>query len=380
MFTTNSLLVATSLLVSPVSAAVPTYNSAAPIAYMVDLSSGAVLFEKDSNRRIPPASMAKMMTAYVAFDLISKRKLKVDQTFTVRPKTWEKWNNVGSTMFLAPNQKVKVSDLLHGLITVSGNDAAVVLAESIAGTEANFVDQMNATAKRLGMKSTEFGTANGWPDEGRTLTTAHDLALLGVRTIHDYPALYHQYYGSPEFRWSSVTQPNRNPILGKIAGADGIKTGHTDQAGYCFTGTAEQNGRRIVIVVAGLNSFNARMTESIRFMQWGFNAWRTHPLYNAHSIVAKIPVQMGRDNSVAVVAPRNLALSLPAQGTTRYTLLVRYVGPIKAPFNKGAEIAQLVAIFPDGQRQISPLVAQHSVSRAGFFGRAWNGLMGLFSR
>lgn len=367
------------LIITPHAEARPRYESAAPIAYMVDMASGAVLFDKDSHRKIPPASMAKMMTTYVVFELIARGKLKPDQTFTVRPETWKKWNNTGSTMFLKPNEKVSIRNLLHGLVTLSGNDAAVVLAEGISGSEAEFVKLMNANAKRLGMNDSHFGTANGWPDEGRTLTTAHDLALLGARTIQDYHKLYKEYDGQSEFRWNNITQPNRNPILGKIAGADGIKTGHTDEAGYCLTGTAEQNGRRIMMVVAGLNSMNDRAEESVKLMQWGFNAWRAQPLYEAWAAVATLPVQLGTEGRISVVAPRALALALPAKDTRRYKLIVRYNGPIKAPFKRGTEVAQLVAKFSDGSEQVMPLIAAQSVAEAGFFGRAWNGIRSVLS-
>ena len=354
-------------------AARPQYKSAAPVAYLVDMSSGAVLFDKESRRNIPPASMAKMMTAYVAFDLIARDKLKPETKFTVRPETWATWNNSGSTMFLKPNEKVAVADLLHGMVTLSGNDAAIALAEGIAGSETLFVQQMNMTAKKLGMNDSYFGTANGWPDGGKTRTTARDLALLGTRTIRDFPILYNQYYGQPAFRWNNVTQFNRNPILGKLAGADGMKTGHTDEAGYCFTGTAEQNGRRIMLVIAGLDSIDARAEESLRIMRWGFTAWRSILLFKANRTVAHIPIQLGMHNRIAVLAPRNLALVLPASSAPRYKLVVRYSGPIKAPIKKGAEVAQLVAKFNDGTEQVMPLVAAQPVPLAGFFGRTLNG-------
>ncbi|MEP7350377.1 MAG: D-alanyl-D-alanine carboxypeptidase family protein [Sphingorhabdus sp.] len=366
-----------SLLIAPNAVARTDYESAARIAYMVDMTSDTVLFDKNSRRKIPPASMAKMMTTYVAFELIAEGKLSPAQKFKVRPETWKAWNNIGSTMFLKPGEEVRVADLLHGVVTLSGNDAAIVLAEGIAGDEEAFVAQMNAAAKGLGMKDSHFGTATGWSDNGRTVTTARDLALLGMRTIRDFPALYRQYYGHPKFRWNNITQPNRNPILGKIAGADGVKTGHTNEAGFCFTGTAEQNGRRVMMVVAGHASTDERSAESVRFMQWGFDAWQARALFKAGKVVTYVPVQLGTKSRIAVLAPRNLALVLPAVDAPRYKLSVRYHGPIKAPFKKGDEVAQLVAKFSDGTQQIMPLIAAQSVAGAGFFGRAWNGLKSL---
>jgi serine-type D-Ala-D-Ala carboxypeptidase (penicillin-binding protein 5/6) len=275
-------------------------------------------------------------------------------------------------MLLKPGQQLSVESLLHGVITVSGNDAAVVLAEGITGTEAAFTQLMNAKAKQLGMRDSEFHTANGWPDSGRTLTTARDLAVLGTRTIHDFPELYRKYYGLGHYRWNNITQPNRNPLLGRVSGADEVKTGHTGQAGYCFTGTAEQNGRRIMMVVAGLGTTEARANESRRFLQWGFSAWRVQLLYNAQSVVATLPVQLGELSSIQAIAPRKLALALPARDAQRYKLFVRYTGPIKAPLKKGTQVAVLVAKFENGTERIMPLVAARSVAKAGYFGRLLN--------
>ena len=220
----------------------PPYDSAAPIAYMIDLSSGKILYDRAGEKRMPPASMAKMMTTHVAFRLIQQGKLKLDTKFTVQPETWRKWHGpaAGSTMFLAVNEQVTVANLLHGIITLSGNDACVVLAEGIAGTEPAFVQMMNQEAQRMGLKDSHFGTSNGWPDAGVTYVTAHDLAVLAKATIEETPDLYKQFYASPNFTWgrtmggADITQANRNPILGKVQGADGLKTGHTDEAGYGF--------------------------------------------------------------------------------------------------------------------------------------------------
>lgn len=358
--------------------AVPTYSGAAPVAYLVDLSSGAVLYRKNETKRVPPASMTKMLTAYVVFDMLSKGELKPSQTFVVRPATWQKWHGVGSTMYLNANQKVSVGDLLKGLITLSGNDAAIVLAEGISGSEAAFVKRMNETARNLGMKDSHFGTANGWPDGGRTLTTARDLAMLGERTIGDFPSLYHEYYGLSDFRWNGVTQPNRDPLLGAISGADGMKTGHTDEAGYCFTGSAQQAGRRLIMVVAGLPTYGGRASESVRFMHWGFDQWRSVPLFRSGRSVATIAVQLGDETRVKALAPRDLAVTLPKAGQGKYRLFVRYTGPVKAPVRKGEKIAQLIVKQPGLQDQIMPLVAANDVGEAGFLRRAWNGAKGLF--
>jgi serine-type D-Ala-D-Ala carboxypeptidase (penicillin-binding protein 5/6) len=370
----------------PAIAAAPPFQTTAPVAYMIDLSSGAVLYAKDADRRMPPASMAKMMTVYVAFDMIKKGELKLDQIMTVRPETWAKWHgpSAGSTMFLSANEKLSVDNLLKGIVTLSGNDACLVLAEGIAGSEEAFVQRMNDTARQIGLKNSQFGNSNGWPDEGRTLVTARDLALLAKATIDDFPDLYKRYYSIKEFTWgrrigsgAGITQPNRDPLLGRVQGADGLKTGHTEEAGYGFTGSAEQNGRRLVMVVAGLDSFNARITESVRFMDWGFKGWTTKPLFAKGKHVETADVQLGDASSVGLIAPRNLAVTFPVGASDGMSIKVRYNGPVKAPIKAGQHIADLVVTTVDVGEQIMPLVAETDVGEAGFFGRIWAALKSL---
>ena len=358
-------------------AALVAYESAAPVAYLIDFSSGAVLYSRDADRRIPTASMAKMMTAWVAFEAIKAGKLKPKQMFPVKDATWTKWNNTGSSMFLKVGEDVSVENLLHGILTVSGNDASVVLAEGMTGTEIEFATRMTAEAKRLGMKNTRFGTANGWPDNGGTYSTAQDLALLANRIVTDHPALFRQYFDQRDFTWNGVTQANRNPLLGAITGADGMKTGHSDEAGYCLVGTVMQGKRRLLLVIAGLPTQAARIDEARNIMNWGFEAFQSKPLFIRGRFVTDIPVQLGAQSRIRLIAPRDLAATLPNGSTKPISLTVRYNGPIKAPFAKGTELAQLVAKLPDGSMQVMPLVAAESVGTAGFFGRAWNGVKTL---
>ncbi|MDQ1231083.1 D-alanyl-D-alanine carboxypeptidase family protein [Sphingomonas sp. SORGH_AS_0879] len=373
-------------LANPSVAAAPEFQTTAPVAFMKDLSSGAVLFQRDADRRMPPASMAKMMTVYVAFDLVKKGQLKLNDMVTVQPETWAKWHGpqAGSTMFLSPNEQVSVANLLYGIVTLSGNDACVVLAEHIAGTEQNFVERMNRTARQIGLNNSHFGTANGWPDGGVTYVTARDLADLADHTIQDFPQLYKQFYSRRDFTWgktmggNAITQANRDPLLGRVAGADGLKTGHTEEAGYGFTGSAEQNGRRLVMVMAGLNSSNARADESVKFMNWGFRAWQAKPVVAQGRKVADAEVQMGSSGSVGLVAPRQLTVTLPAGLDPAISAKVVYQGPIKAPIKAGQHIADLVVSSPDMPAQRLPLVADKDVGEAGFFGRAWAGLTSLF--
>jgi D-alanyl-D-alanine carboxypeptidase (penicillin-binding protein 5/6) len=382
------LTAASVLLASAAPAAAPQFDTPAKTAFLIDVSSGAILYAKNPDMRMPPASMAKMMTTDVAFELIDKGQLPLNKMCTVRPETWQKWHGpaAGSTMFLSPNEQVSVENLLKGIVTLSGNDASVVLAECIAGTEQAFTDQMNALGKKIGLTNSQFGTANGWPDNGVTYVTARDLATLARYEIEHHYKLYKQFYSLPSFTWGKtlgsgqdITQANRNPILGKVPGADGLKTGHTDEAGYGFTGSADQNGRRLIEVVAGLDSWNARVQESTRLIQWGFNAWQSKPLFQQGAKIGTAQVQMGSSSAVSLVAPRNLAVTVPAGlSSGSIQTKIRYDGPLVAPITKGQEVARLVVTTGDTPPQIVPLVAGEDVGRAGFFTRIWIGLKSLF--
>jgi len=373
------------LLAVPTEAAAPPFDTPAPIAYLKDLSSDAVLYDKNADQQMPPASMAKMMTVYVAFDLIKKGELKLDQVFTVRPETWTKWHGpeAGSTMFLSPGEQVSVRDLLFGIVTLSGNDACVVLAEGISGTEPAFVALMNRARDKLHMTGSNFGTSNGWPDNGVTHVTARDLATLAEATIRDFPDLYKTFYSRREFTWgktmggTDITQANRDPLLGNVEGADGLKTGHTDEAGYGFTGSAEQNGRRLVMVIAGLDSMASRREQSIALMNWGFHAWKAKPLFKQGQKVDVAPVQVGAENEIALVAPRDLAVTVPAGLGGDMKVSVAYDGPIKAPIKQGQHIADLIVRTPDTPPQMMPLVAEKDVPEAGFFRHIWLALLSL---
>jgi D-alanyl-D-alanine carboxypeptidase (penicillin-binding protein 5/6) len=375
-----------SVLVSPAVAQAPPFETPAPVAYMVDLSSGAVLFAKDADRRMPPASMAKIMTVHVAFDLLKSGELQLERMCTVRPETWQRWHGpaAGSTMFLSPGEQVSVRNLLHGIVTLSGNDASVVLAECISGTEAAFVALMNRESQQLGLRNSHWGNPVGWPDNGVTYTTARDLATLARATVQDHPQLYRAFYGQPNFTWGRtlggnqpIVQGNRNPLLGRVAGADGLKTGHTAEAGYGFTGSAERNGRRLVMVVAGLTGFNQRIEESVRFMEWGFSAWQTRPLFRANQRVGEARVQLGGDSSVGLVAPRDIAVTFASGLGRDVRARIVYQGPVKAPIARGQHIADLV-VTAGGVEQTMPLVAENAVGEAGFFGRILAGLSRLF--
>ncbi len=364
-------------LAAPVAAApvLPEFATPARQAYMKDLSNGMVLFDKGADTPMPPASMGKMMTVYVAFDMISRGEAKLDQTITVRPETWKKWHSQGSTMFLSVNEQVSVANLLHGIITLSGNDACVTLGEGLAGSEDAYVALMNRAAAKMGLKGSHFANTNGWPDPNEVVTP-RDLATIAERTIRDFPGLYKKFYSDTSFTWGKtlgkgddITQANRNPLLGRVAGADGLKTGHTDEAGYGFTGSAEQDGRRLVMVIAGLTSFNERIAQSVDFMQWGFRAWTAVPLAKAGVVVGRAPVWMGAASDVGLAGATDLKVTVPRGFSEGRKVTLVYDGPIKAPIVKGQRIAELVVTTPGLPIAHLPLVATEAVDKAGAFGR-----------
>ena len=372
------------LAATPALAQAPAYTTAAPIAFLKDLQTGRILLAKDADKRIPPASMGKMMSVYVAFKLIKSGEANLEQPILVREETWKKWNIQGSTMFLDVNSQVSVENLLHGIVTLSGNDACVVLAEGLGGTEANYVALMNREAKRLGLKSSNFANTNGWPDPNEYVT-ARDLAMIAEATIRDFPDLYARFYQKEGFTWGktmgagqAITQGNRNPLLGKVAGADGLKTGHTEEAGYGFTGSAVQNGRRLVMVVAGLSSFGERVSASVDFMNWGFAAWQNIPLGKKGQVMGKVAISGAADPSIDAVAAKDLFVTLPRGfGMERKTSIEALPG-LSAPLKAGQQVGNLVVTMPGQQPLKAPLVTAVAIEEAGMFRRAWNWLMSWF--
>ena len=372
------------LAATPALAQAPAYTTAAPIAFLKDLQTGRILLAKDADKRIPPASMGKMMSVYVAFKLIKSGEANLEQPILVREETWKKWNNQGSTMFLDVNSQLSVENLLHGIVTLSGNDACVVLAEGLGGTEANYVALMNREAKRLGLKSSNFANTNGWPDPNEYVT-ARDLAMIAEATIRDFPDLYARFYQKEGFTWGktmgagqAITQGNRNPLLGKVAGADGLKTGHTEEAGYGFTGSAVQNGRRLVMVVAGLSSFGERVSASVDFMNWGFAAWQNIPLGKKGQVMGKVAISGAADPSIDAVAAKDLFVTLPRGfGMERKTSIEALPG-LSAPLKAGQQVGNLVVTMPGQQPLKAPLVTAVAIEEAGMFRRAWNWLMSWF--
>ncbi len=366
----------------PAAAQVSTFNTPAPFAYMKDLSSGAVLYSKAADTPMPPASMGKMMTVYVAFDMIRRREASLGQLITVRPETWTKWHSQGSTMFLSVNEQVSVENLLHGIITLSGNDACVTLGEGLGGTEENYVALMNRAAAKMGLKGSHFANTNGWPDPNE-MVTPRDLAIIAERTIRDFPDLYKRFYGTEKFTWGKtlgkgddITQPNRNPLLGRISGADGLKTGHTDEAGYGFTGSAEQGGRRLVMVVAGLASFNERIAASVNFMNWGFAAWQQVPVLAAGKIAGRAKVSGGKADDVGMTGATDLKVTAARGFGHEKTMRAVPFSVINAPVAKGQRVGTLIVTVKGMGESRLPLVAAEAVPEGNWFQKTWAKLFG----
>ena len=376
-----SILAAALLLGVPAAASeseIPAPPSAedAPIAYLLDLTSGQVLFSREADRRFMPASITKVMTTFLAFEWMEEGRLLPQQSYTVQPDTWRQWRGVGSTMFLANNARVTIDDLVHGVTTVSANDGAAVLAEGAAGSIDAWVDAMNAKAIEIGMLDSHFGTPNGWMDEGRTFVTARDLGKLASAMIRRHPSKYRHFVGQTEFTYDGITQPNHDPISGQVPGADGIKTGFTNQAGYGFLGSAQRNGRRLVMVVAATPRSRIRDRASRDLLEWGFATFEQHRLFAPGSRLGEAQVQGGDAGSVGLVARRGVYLSLPRRHAGEITATIRYSGPLRAPIKVGEEIAELHVEIEGMPSYSVPLVADNDVAEAGFVDRVFNGVRG----
>jgi len=348
-----------------------------PIALLVDLGSGQTLYARDADRRFVPASITKVMTLYVAFELISRGQLDPNAVFRMSAEAEKKWRNVGSTMFLDSQHPATVNDLLMGIANVSANDGCVVLAEGAAGSVANWIALMNAEARRLEMTNSHFGTPNGWMDDGETYVSARDLAKLTTAMLTRHPELYRRYIGHRTSTWNGITQRNHDPILGKVEGADGIKTGFTNQAGYGFLGSAIRGGRRLIMVVAGVDRPKDRARAAADLMEWGFSAFAARPLFGAGSTVSSARVQDGEAGAVPLLAPVDYAASGPVGTRDPIRLAIVYNGPLKAPIRKGSVVAELQIAVGSAPPNRVPLIAGADVARAGPFTRLLNGLRGL---
>jgi len=349
-----------------------------PIALLVDVGSGQTLFARRERQQFLPASVTKTMTAYLAFELIDQGKLRLDQKFAVTPEIYRNWHGQGTSMNLSPGEWVTVSDLLHGLMTVSANDAAMVLATGYAGSVQTWCALMNAEARKLGMADSAFGTPNGWPDEGVTRVSARDLVKLGQAMIARHPDLYREFIGNKRMTWNGMAAVNHDPLLGKVPGADGIKTGFFREAGYNYLGTVRRDGRRLMMVIGGAPSGPDRALAARTLVEWGFASWQSRPLFPAGKLVGTAKVQGGAAREVGLVAPFPVEALVPAGAANRpVRLTIRYNGPLRAPIAKGASVASLEISTVGMPPARIGLIAAQGIAVAGPIDRLRNGLLGL---
>jgi len=333
-------------------------------AFIVDYDTGTVLLEKNADEQMHPSSMSKLMTLYVLFDHLKSGSIKLDDELPVSDKAWKMG---GSKMFVPNGGKVKVEDLIRGIAIQSGNDACIVVAEGVAGSEDAFADQMNQKAKQLGLANSTFKNATGWPDPGH-LVTARDLGILARHLIADFPEYYH-YFNEIDFTYNGIKQGNRNPLLYKNLGADGLKTGHTEEGGYGEVGSAKRGDRRLIMVLNGMDTMKMRAEESEKLIDWGFNEYNNYALFKAGDTVSDAEVWLGNAPTVPLVVQSSVVVTLPRKSRHGMKVTVSYDGPIAAPIAKGAPIAKLVVTAPDAPPIQIPLVAGADVGTLGFTGR-----------
>jgi D-alanyl-D-alanine carboxypeptidase (penicillin-binding protein 5/6) len=331
-------------------------------AYVIDFDTGAVLLAKNAEERMATASMSKVMTMYLVFEALKNGHWTLEEDLPVSQKAW---SMQGSKMFVDINARVKIEDLIRGVIVQSGNDATIVLAEGLSGNEEAFAAAMNAKAKELGMVNSNFMNASGWPDP-QHYSTAKDLGILAKALIKNFPEYYH-YYSEIDFTYHGIKQGNRNPLLYKNIGGDGIKTGHTQEAGYGLIGTGKQDGRRVFLVVNGLKNMQERADESARLLEWGLKRFENRPIFKAGQEVETVPVAFGATRRVQIGAQSDFIMTVPRGGKPNVKITAQYKEPLIAPIVKGQDIGTLKLEDDKGTVQTIPLVALADVPRLPFF-------------
>jgi len=340
-------------------------------AWMIgDLSSGQLLASQKADERFEPASLTKLMTAYVAFIALREKKLSLEQQVNVSPRAWKA---SGSRMYLEPRRPVTVDELIRGVVVQSGNDACIALAEAVAGSEDVFVQMMNREAARLGMKNTRFMNSTGLPD-AQHYSTAQDLYLLAAALIRDFPAEYAQYYSQKEFRYNNISQPNRNRLLWTDPSVDGMKTGHTEAAGYCLIASSRRGGRRLLSVLLGSTSEATRAQESLKLLNWGYQFFDSVKLYAAAVPVKTIDVWKGAARAVNVGVGSDLFVTVPKGEAEKLKAELISQQPLVAPLAKGQRVGALRVTHDGKPFGEYPLIALEPVAQAGFFGRTWDTL------
>jgi serine-type D-Ala-D-Ala carboxypeptidase (penicillin-binding protein 5/6) len=358
------------------------FQTLAPHAILIDAESGTVLFEKAADQPVPPASLLKLMTAEVVFNEIKEGNLKLDEEFIISERAWRKGGapSGGSTMYAAIHSRIKVADLIKGVIIHSANDACIALAEGIAGNEDSFARLMNGRAHEIGLTKSNFANPHGLPDPGNRVT-ARDLAKLSQHLIKTYPEFY-KIYGQQEFTWNKIRQLNRNPLLPMNIGADGLKTGFTQEAGYNLVGSAVQNGLRLIVVVTGLKTAKDRADEAKKLLEWGFKGFESRPLFAEGQTVGDAKLYGGAQGSVPLVGKGAIHLMVPRNSSDKILARVVYNGPVQAPVRKGQPIGMLKVWRGDSLTLEVPLAAADSVERGNLPRRAFDAaselVIGLF--
>ena len=366
------LLLPTALLAQPSS--VPAAPPLAAKSYVLfDFNSGQVLVERNLDARIEPASLTKLMTAYLTFAALRQKTLRQDQAVPVSPRAWK---SEGSRMFIESNKPVIVDELIRGMIVQSGNDACVALAEAIAGSEDVFAQMMTREAQRLGMKNTNFVNATGLPHP-QHYSTAYDLSLLAAAIIRDFPE-YYPLYSLKEYRYNNILQSNRNRLLWIDPTVDGMKTGYTEKAGFCLITSAHRGDRRLISVVLGASSESGRATESQKLLNYGFQFYDTVKLYGRNQTISSVKVWKGGTNSVKAGFPHDLYLSVPKGFTDKLKATVETQQPLLAPIAEGQKIGVLRLELDGKPYRDLPVVALEKVSLAGILGRGWDSIRLLF--
>ena len=362
-------LVATMLFVAALSwpSVTHAFDTAAREAILIDFETGSVILDKDADRPAPPASMSKLMTIYMLFERLKEGSITLDDTMSVSEKAWRMG---GSKMFVEVNSSVRVEDLIRGIVVQSGNDACIVVAEGISGSEQAFAEAMNERGREIGLTGSSFTNSSGWPDPGHFMSP-RDLATLTQRLIVDFPE-YFPYFAELDFTYNDIHQGNRNPLLYKDIGADGMKTGHTEEAGYSLTATAERAGRRLILVVTGLDSVRARSSESQRILSWAFRETKNYTLFKAGEEIEAADVWLGVKPRVPLVVDEDLTITLSRDTRKEITVKVVLESPVPAPIVRGTEIATLVISAPDLSPVEIPLKAGADVEQRGIIGRLWS--------
>ena len=343
-------------------------ESIAKTALLIDLSTGEVLLDKNSDEKTYPSSMTKIMTALMAFEKIKDGTLSMDQEFLISKKAWKMG---GSKMFIEVDKKVKVSDLLLGVVVQSGNDASIAIAEGVSGSEETFAIEMNNLGKRIGLSNTNFTNSSGWPNNNH-YTTAQDLAKIAQYTLNEHPELY-KMYAITEFTYSGIKQDNRNPLLYSFEGADGFKTGHTQAAGYGLVGSAERGGRRLLLVLNGLETSKSRAQESLRLMDWGFNNFQLIDFYKQGEFVLEATTWLGKQEKVKLSSEQDISISIPKTHISDMKVEVLVEEPVPTPISINDQVGIVQISYADKKLQY-PLLASENIEQKGFFSRITSAL------